>query len=50
MQNTVDKYTFAVLDDGIIMVDFDNKTISLSEIKEYEDKIVKKYQNLERSL
>ncbi len=33
IQNIVDKYTFAILDDGIIMVDFDNKTISLSEIK-----------------
>lgn len=37
MQNTVDKYTFAVLNDGIIMIDFDNKTISLSEIKESLD-------------
>ncbi len=37
VQNTVDKYTFAVLDEGIIMVDFDNKTISLNEIKKSLD-------------
>jgi hypothetical protein len=37
VQNIVDKYTFAIFNDGIIMIDFDSKTISLNEIKESLD-------------
>jgi hypothetical protein len=32
-QSIVDKYTYAILKDGIIVVDYDNKEMSLSDIK-----------------
>ncbi len=37
VQNIVDRYTFATFDDGIIMIDFDSKTITLNEIKKSLD-------------
>lgn len=36
-QSTVDKYTFAILKDGIMCIDYDNKNISVSEIKKSLD-------------
>lgn len=36
-QSIIDKYTFAILKDGIIVIDYDNKELSLSDIKKSLD-------------
>lgn len=36
-QSIVDKYTFAILKDGIIVIDYDNKELSISDIKKSLD-------------
>jgi hypothetical protein len=36
-QSIVDKYTFAILKDGIIVIDYDNKELSITDIKKSLD-------------